>query len=197
MKLSITPLVALIALSVTATDAFSQDTVKIKERALIFADSLIKTDKYLDWSAYADLAPLSVLKHFGGKDGFIDHIQKIRPRTVSALGDEEAPEVKVITLMTYEQQWQCVIRISRYIHRDDNKKYHIVTYFLGQSKDEGENWKVFDLSYDRVANVIYLLPDVIGDLPIPEPYIISEEEELAKQEAAKASTTKKAAPRKK
>jgi hypothetical protein len=196
MKLLITPLVAFLALFTAVPAAFSQpDTVKIKEKALFFADSLIKTDTYMSWSSYADLAPLTVLKHYGGKDGFIEHIQKMHPRTVSSI-EEAAPEMGVITLMTMGDQWQCVIRVSRYIHRED-KKYHLVTYFLGQSKDEGETWRVFDLSYNKVANVIFMLPDVIGDLPIPEPYIISEEEELAKQKADAASSTKKVAPRKK
>ncbi|HVV04656.1 MAG TPA: hypothetical protein VHC96_10570 [Puia sp.] len=199
MKLIITPLAAFLVLSLSSLDAFSQDSAKIKERALFFADSLIKTDTYMSWSTYADLAPAGVLKYYGGKDGFVDHVQKFHARTVSSLGGEDAPEVRIMTLMASQNQWQCVIRESRYIHRDDNKKYHIVTYLLGQSKDDGETWRIFDLGYNKVANVIYMMPDVIGDLPIPEPYIISEEEELAKakQQAAASPATKKAAPKKK
>ncbi len=193
MKLFITPVVVFLTFIVMAPKGFSQpDTLKIKEKALFFADSLIKTDHYKSWSAYADLAPLSVLKHYGGKDGFIQHIQGGYARTVSSLENEDAPEVKVTTLMAKDDQWQCVTRVSRYIHRDD-KKYHLVTYFLSQSKDDGETWRLFDLSYNKVANIIYMLPDVIGELPIPEPYIISEEEELAKQQAAAAATSKKTA----
>ena len=196
MKLIITPLVAIFVLSLNTLDAFSQDSAKIKEKALFFADSLIKTDTYLSWSAYADLAPEGVLKYYGGKDGFVDHIQKFHSRTVSSLGGEDAPEVKLMSLMASGNQWQCIIRESRYIHRDDNKKYHIVTYLLGQSKDDGDTWRIFDLSYNKVANVIYMMPDVIGDLPIPEPYFISEEEEMAKakQQAAASTPHKKATP---
>jgi len=194
---TIKPLAVILTLFVAIPAAFSQpDTVKIKERALFFADSLIKTDMYNTWSTYADLAPLSVWKHYGGKDGFIEHILKIHARNVSDLGDEPAPEVQVISLMSKDDQWQSLIRESRYIHRAD-KRYHIVTYLLGQSKDEGQTWRLFDVSYNSVANIIYLMPDVFGDLPIPQPYIISEEEELAKQQAAAAPITKKASPRKK
>lgn len=193
---TIKPLAVILTLFVTIPTAFSQpDTVKIKERALFFADSLIKTDAYNTWSTYADLAPLSVWKHYGGKDGFIEHILKIHARTVSAI-DENYPERQVITLMAKYDQWQCVIRVSRYIHRED-KKYHLVTYLLGQSKDEGETWRLFDVSYNSVANIIYLMPDVIGELPISQPYIISEEEELAQQQAAATPVAKKAASRKK
>jgi hypothetical protein len=195
MKPFITTILVILALSATS-EAFSQtDTVKVKQRALFFADSLIQADMYKNWSTYADLAPASVLKHYGGKDPFIEHIQKLYPRTVSSLGGEPDPEVGLITLMEKDNQWQCVIRESRYIHHE-YKKYHLVTYFLGQSKDEGETWRIFDLSYNKVANVIYMMPDVNLDLPIPEPYIISDEEELAKQQAA-ASAARKTASKKK
>lgn len=190
------PLTVILTLFVAIPAAFSQpDTVKIKQRALFFADSLIKTDAYKSWSAYADLAPLTVLKHYGGKDGFIEHIQKNHARTVSSLDEEPAAEVSVMNLRTRDDQWQCVIRESRYIHRTD-KKYHLVTYLLGQSKDEGETWRLFDLSYNKVANVIFMMPDIIDDLPIPEPYTISEEEELARQRAAATPVVKKAASKK-
>ena len=189
-------LTVILTLFVFTPTVFAQpDTVKIKERALFFADSLVKTEFYNTWSTYADLAPASVWKHYGGKDGFIDHVLKVHGRFVSSLGDEPAPVLEVISLMTKDDQWQCVIRESRHIHRED-KKFHIVTYFLGQSRDEGETWRLFDVSYNSVANIIYLMPDVMGDLPIPQPYIISEEEELAHQKAATASS-KKSTPKKK
>ena len=192
---TIKPLTVILTFFVAIPTAFSQpDTVKIKERALFFADSLIKTDAYNDPQSYADLAPASVLKHYGGRQGFIEHFEKIHPRTVSGK-DEDYPERHVVTLMTKDDQWQCVIRVSRYLHRE-GKKYHLVTYFLGQSKDEGETWRIFDVNYNAVASVIYLMPDVFGELPIPQPYTISEEEELAKEQAA-ATVAKKTAPRKK
>ncbi|OJW54747.1 MAG: hypothetical protein BGO55_15355 [Sphingobacteriales bacterium 50-39] len=203
MKLIITPLVAILVLSATSPDAFCQDSakiVKIKESALLFADSLIKTDVYENWSVYADLAPASVLKYYGGKEGFINNAQKIHPRTVSSF-DLDFPERKVLALLesTSENQWQCVIKESRNIYRDDNKKYHLVTYLLGQSKDGGETWRMFDVSYNTVANIIYMMPDVMLELPIPQPYIMSEEDELAKakQEAAETAATKRTAPKKK
>ena len=195
MRTIITLTVIMTLFAAIPTVLSQPDTVKIKERALFFSDSLIKTDAYKSWSDYADLAPSSVWKYYGGKDGFIEHFKKIHPRTVSGI-DENCPEREVITLMTKDDQWQCVIRVSRYIHREDLKKYHIVTYLLGQSRDEGETWRLFDVSYNSVANIIYLMPDVLGDLPIPQPFIISEEEELAKQQAA-APVSKKAAPRRK
>jgi len=187
---TITTLAVILTLFVAIPTAFSQpDTVKIKERALFFADSLIKSDAYNNPQPYADLAPASVWKHYGGKQGFIEHFEKIHPRTVSWI-DEDYPERHVATLMTKDDQWQCVIRVSRYIHRE-GKKYHLVTYYLGQSRDEGETWRLFDVNYNSVASVIYLMPDVFGELPIPQPYTIPEEEELAKARGQAVATAAK------
>jgi hypothetical protein len=177
------------------------DTAKITQRALLFADSLVKTDVFETWSTYADLCPSTVIKFYGGKDGFIEHVKTLRKRTFSDLA-EEAPELKMLNLMTQNEQWQCVIRMSRYFHKED-KKFHLTTYFIGQSKDEGETWRLFDVNYNKVANIIYMFPDIIGDMPIQESTIMTPEQELAAQQkaAAEASASagagKKAVTRKK
>jgi hypothetical protein len=68
-------------------------------------------------------------------------------------------------------------------------QYHYVTYFVGQSKDEGVNWRLFDVSYNPVGNMIYIFPEVITDLPIKLPVILSQEQEdkLAQQQTAAAA----------
>jgi hypothetical protein len=198
MKLIIRPLLAILVLFSSSITSFSQDSVKIKESAIIFADSLIKVDVYENWSVLADLAPASVIKYYGSKEGFIANAKKVHPRTVSA-HNLDFPEVTIIALRSYDNQWQCVMKESRNIFRDDNKRYHLVTYLLAQSKDDGETWRIFDVSYNSVANIIYMMPDVNLDLPIPQPYIISEEEEVAKakeQEVAAAAAKKPAGKKK-
>ena len=184
----------LFLLTVMAAQA-QPDTVKITQRALFFADSLVKTDAYSNWSEYADLAPLSVRKYYGGKDGYITHVLQIRAHTTSAL-DEAAPELQMQTLVTLKDQWQCVIRLSRYFHRDD-KKFHLVSYLIGQSRDEGQTWQMFDVNYNIVGNMMFIFPDIL-DMPIKEPSVLSEDQELAQQQAAAASAnpTKKAATKK-
>jgi hypothetical protein len=183
-------------LLLTATVSQAQpDTVKITRRALVFADSLVKTDTYQNWSAYADLAPFSVIKYYGGKDGYIGHVQQVRAFTTSAV-DEAAPELQLLTLVTLKDQWQCVIRLSRYFHRDD-KKYHLVSNLIGQSKDEGETWKFFDVNYNTVANMMFIFPEVL-DMPIKSTSILTEDQELAQQALAPAAPAgKKAAGKKK
>jgi hypothetical protein len=143
------------------------DTARITRNALVYADSLVKADAYGNWSTYADLAPLSVIKYYGGKDGFIQHVSVGRLRTTSAI-QEAPPELKMLTLETKKDQWQCVIRLSRYFHKPDQTQYQLVTYLVGQSRDEGETWRLFDITYNSVANVIYIFPEILDDIPLQE-----------------------------
>jgi hypothetical protein len=163
------------------------DTAKISRNVLVFADSLIKTDAYGNNELYTGLAPASVLKYYGGADGYMQHVYQLRGRTLSEQ-EEVYPALDVETLRTLNDQWQCVIRVSRYLHRD-NVQYHYVTYFVGLSKDEGETWRLFDVSYNTVANMVYIFPEVMTDLPIKQPSILSQEQEdkLAQQQTAAAA----------
>ena len=167
----------------TLTVRAQPDTAKMTQYALSYADSLIKTDSFQNWSAYADLAMPSVIKYYGGKSGYIEHISVGRLRTISAIA-EESPELKVVQLVNVRNdEWQCVIRESRYFHQND-QKFHFITYLIGQSRDQGETWRLFDVSYNTVANIIYIFPEVHGDLEIKEPAILTPEQELAQQQAA-------------
>jgi hypothetical protein len=173
------------------------DSAKISQKALMYADSLVKADAYQDWSSYANLAPRSVIKYYGGTEGYLGHVQQMREYTTSKL-QEDAPQLQLQTLVTLKDQWQCVIRLSRYFHRDD-KKFHLVSYLIGQSKDEGETWKIFDVNYNAVADMMMLFPEIL-DMPIKLPSILSEEQELAQQQAAATAGTpagKKAGAKKK
>ncbi|HEV3327135.1 MAG TPA: hypothetical protein VG052_16080, partial [Puia sp.] len=84
---------------------------------------------------------------------------------------EPAPELKVLQLLNVvNDEWQCVIRESRYFHKAD-QKYHLVTYFIGQSKDGGDDWRLFDVGYNKVSNIISMFPEILGDLEIKEAVI--------------------------
>jgi hypothetical protein len=180
----LTPLLTVCGiLSAVLTTQAQPDSIKITKNALLFADSLVKMDSFENWPAYADLAQASVIKYYGGKQGYIDHILQGRWRTRSNIA-ENSPELKMLQLVNVlNDEWQCVIRESRYFHKDD-QKYHFVTYFVGQSLDGGETWRMFDVSYNTVANIIYMFPDIHGDLAIREPTILTPEQELAQEQAA-------------
>ena len=162
------------------------DSAHITQRALLFADSLVKADAYQDFTIYSRLAPVSVIKYYGGNEGYSGHVLQLRSLT-SSIQEEAAPELQMQTLVTLKDQWQCVIRLSRFYHRDD-KKYHLVSYLIGQSKDEGETWRLFDVNYNKVDNLILIFPDIL-DMPIKETSMLTEEQELAKQQAAAAAST--------
>jgi Neuraminidase (sialidase) len=183
MKILTPLLTACGILSAVLTTHAQPDSIKITQNALLFADSLVKMDSFETWPAYADLAQASVIKYYGGKQGYIDHILQGRWRTRSNIA-ENSPERKMLQLVNVlNDEWQCVIRESRYFHKDD-QKYHFVTYFVGQSLDGGETWRMFDVSYNTVANIIYMFPDIHGDLAIREPTILTPEQELAQEQAA-------------
>jgi len=180
----LTPLLTVCGIlsAVLATQA-QPDSIKITQNALLFADSLVKADSFETWPAYADLAQASVIKYYGGKQGYIDHILQGRWRTRSTIA-EKSPELKMLQLVNVlNDEWQCVIRESRYFHKDD-QQYHFITYFVGQSLDGGETWHMFDVSYNTVANIISMFPDIHGDLAIREPTILTPEQELAQEQAA-------------
>jgi len=145
------------------------DTAKISQQALLYTDSLAKADHYEDWSAYANLTPAPVIRYYGGRDGFIQHIQVGRLRTYSAIS-EDLPISQILQMRSKNEQWQCVIRQSRYFHKED-KQYHFTTYLIGQSMDDGQTWRLFDVSYNSVANIIYIFPEIFDDLAIKEPTI--------------------------
>jgi hypothetical protein len=170
------------------------DTTKIIQKALLFADSLIQADKYETWPVYADLVIPTVVKYYGGKDGFIDYIQKARTHRIST-EVEDPPVLKPLHLLTENEEWQCVIEESGYIHQD-GQKIHILTYLVGQSKDGGDTWHLFDVGYNKVALIIYMMPDVFGDLPIPEHIIRTEAEEAAMAKAAEAAAAKASSKKK-
>lgn len=164
------------SLLMASTAGYTQpDTAKISKNALAYADSLVKADAFGNWSCYADLAPASVIKYYGGKDGFIQHVSIIRLKTTSEI-QESPPELKLIMLETRKEQWQCEIRLSRYFHKE-NIQYHLTTYLIGQSTDEGESWKLFDVSYNSIANIIYMFPDIMDDIAITEPTIQTPDQE--------------------
>jgi hypothetical protein len=158
----------LLFLTTTATQA-QPDTTKITQQALSFADSLAKADHYENWSVYANLTPAPVIKYYGGMDGYIQHIQVAKLRTISAI-EEALPAQQVLQLRSRNEQWQCVIRQSRYFHQND-KQYHFTTYLIAQSMDDGQTWRLFDVSINSVANIIYMFPEIFDDLAIKEPTI--------------------------
>jgi hypothetical protein len=61
----------------------------------------------------------------------------------------------------------------------DGKKAYIVSYLVGQSRDNGTTWKYFDVAFNSVANIGYIMPDKFEALMIPQREVIFEKDQMA------------------
>lgn len=162
------------------------DTAIATRQALKFADSLVKADFYTDWTTYLNLSCPSAFKFYGGKDGYKENVVMIHYRDEPKT-EEKVPELQLLHLMNDVDTWQCVIEKVRDKWDESRGKVKIYTYLIGESTDNGINWKFIDASHNSLQNVIYLLPSVFTTMEIPEGKIVYEDE-VATREAAEAAT---------
>jgi type IV secretory pathway TraG/TraD family ATPase VirD4 len=153
------------------------DTAIATGRALVFADSLLKSFRYNNIEQYIRLSYPGVIKYYGGRKNFQEFI--LRARTInSSSGENSTEKIRVIQMMNDISEWQCVIEKS-YETTIDGKKAVVISYLIGQSKDEGQNWKFFDVAFNSVENVIYIMPDIFDTLAIPQRQVVYEKTNLA------------------
>ncbi len=186
-----------LVLSVAFFSTQAQDTARQTEKALFYADSLVRSAFYQDWKSFLALSNQSAIKYYGGADGYKDHVITLYFHYEPTM--EEKPQtVRVIRMMNNgTDEWQCVLEKVRSTFIE-NRKARIYSYLVGQSKDDGENWKFVDISQNSVKNVIYILPDIFSTLAIPDGKTIYEDDELAAVQAAAAvaEAPKKTVPKK-
>lgn len=176
------------AMNAAAQSETKSDSVIAVERAMLFADSLVKASFYQNWNAYLSLSTPSAIKYYGGKEGFKDHVITHYFHDESSL--EEKPETITMISMMYDglEEWQCVIEKIRHTFLV-NRKVKIHTYLLGRSLDNGLSWTFVDVGHNSVANVIYIFPEIFGNLAIPEVRIVYEEDVTAQQEPPMQDST--------
>lgn len=174
---------------VAAQAQTTSDTTNAKEKALNFADSLIRSAYYEDWQTYLNLSNPSAIKYYGGKERFKEQAVTHHFRSLSEI-KEEMPKTKLVELMNDLETWQCVVEKTRQTYIE-NRKAFVHTYLVGSSTDNGNTWKFIDVSQNKLENVIYLMPDIFGDLAIPEGLTEYEDEILAQQEAEEAQAANK------
>ena len=154
------------------------DTAIATQRAMLFADSLERSFRFNEWNTYISLSYPGVVKYYGGKEGFTQYVKRVR--SINHDITEEKEKLELMQIINDIREWQCVIRKTRETIID-GRKASVVSYMIGQSKDEGQNWKYFDVAYNSVENVIYIMPDVFDRLAIPQRQIIFEKDQLAKK----------------
>jgi hypothetical protein len=171
------------------------DTLIATRIALKFADSLTRADFYAEWDTYMNLSMPSAMKYYGGRDGFKEHVITFHYHN-EPKSDEKPEKLQVLTMMNKDDAWQCVIEKVRDSWDDSRGKVKTYSYLIGESTDNGGTWKFIDASHNSLVNVIYIMPSVFGNLPIPEGKIVYVDE-VAAQEAVQAEQAAKAAAKKK
>jgi hypothetical protein len=135
-----------------------------------FADSLVSAFRFENWNTYYALSNPNVVKYYGGKSGYMNFTQKSFEASKAII--KENPET--LTILQVENdinQWQAVLSRAR-TYDLDGKNTTITTYLIGQSKDDGETWKFFDMGFNPPENVIYMMPDVFQMLTIPQRKVV-------------------------
>jgi hypothetical protein len=135
-----------------------------------FADSLVTAFRFENWNTYFNLSNQNVVKYYGGKVGFMNFTQKSFEASKAII--KENPETLTILQLENDiNQWQAVLSRTR-TYDLEGKNTTTTTYLIGQSKDDGETWKFFDMGFNPPENVIYMMPDVFPMLTIPQRNVI-------------------------
>lgn len=166
-----TPLffIALIWACMSFAQPISHEQI-VTKRAELYADSIIRAYEYANWDTYLQLSYVGAIKYYGGKAGYMEHVQRAWKKDKDQV-EQPLSTYKIIQMENDMDEWQCVVekKTERLL---DNNPSVIISYLIGQSKDDGYNWKYFDVAHNSVANVIYMMPDVFTNLTIPETRIV-------------------------
>ncbi|MEO8582221.1 MAG: hypothetical protein ABI415_00420 [Flavitalea sp.] len=144
--------------------------------AIKFADSLNQAFKKNDWNDYLSISYPGVIKYYGGTRDFKEYIARTR-NINSSIANESPEKVQVVQMVNQINEWQCVVEKTRST-MIDGKKAQIVSYMVGQSMDEGNTWKYFDVAYSSPENLVYIMPDIFHNISVPQRKIIFEKDQL-------------------
>jgi hypothetical protein len=158
-------LILLLAGSVYTSNAQS-DSAFASQRALLFADSLIKSFESGNVNEYISISYPGLIKYYGGKHQFAEYIQRVRE-----IHQEHDNQVQLMQMVNKQKEWQCVVKKINET-TIDGKNAMVVSYLVGQSKDEGNTWKYVDVAYNSVNNVVLIMPDVFEKIAVPQRQII-------------------------
>ena len=148
---------------------------KASERAITFADSLLKAFRQNHLDQYEQLCYPGVVKYYGGQKNFREYLFRAR-----LVGYHDAiAKLKIIQMQNVRTEWQCVIeKVSECTL--DGRKAHIISYLVGQSTDNGDHWKFVDVALNPSSNVVYIMPDIFETLRVPQRQVIYENNFVSK-----------------
>ena len=173
---SLKTFVFLMALTCACTLASAQSGSQlITQRAILFADSLNNAFTRSDWNGYLDLSYPGVVSYYGGRENFTEYISRARSFTGSA-----EDKTELLQIVNDNSEWQCVVKKTNETVID-GRKAEVISYMVGQSKDGGKSWRYFDVAYNSVSNLGYIMPDIFSTLSIPQRQVVFEKDGLARQ----------------
>ena len=189
---------ACLFLSVSNPARAQIDSIVIKQRIFVFADSLVRSYFEKDWNTYIKLTHPGIVRLYGGMDTYVGIQQKVRARFEDVL-EEKKEEVTVKQFVYTGNNWQCIVERVHDTHLS-GKSAKITTYMIGQSKDDtGNDWKFFDVADNLMVNISSIMPDFSDELVVPEKRIAYDGVETSAVTTAErtAAKPKKKAPGKK
>lgn len=142
------------------------DSEQASQKAITVASKLINSFKFAEWDQYLAMSYPGVVKYYGGRTGYLNYVQAFRNRYKDSL--QENPEtVRILQIENDVMEWQCVVEKVRETYFN-GRRGKVISYLVGQSKDDGNNWQFFDVAQNSVENVIYIMPDIFSNLTIPQ-----------------------------
>jgi hypothetical protein len=145
----------------------------VSQHALADADSLLSAFQNNRSGQYTEMSYPGVITYYGGIRNYQQYIERER-----ALSDSTSEKTEIVQLLNNNNEWQCVIK-KTHPRIIDGKKAYIVSYLVGQSTDNGMTWKYFDVAFNSVANIAYIMPDKFEGLTIPRRQVIFEKDQMA------------------
>jgi hypothetical protein len=145
----------------------------VSKRALVSADSLLSAFQNNRSGQYTEMSYPGVISYYGGIRNYQQYIERAR-----AVSDGAPEKTEIVQLLHNNNEWQCVIK-KTHPRIIDGKKAYIVSYLVGQSTDNGMTWKYFDVAFNSVANIGYIMPDKFEQLTIPQRQVIFEKDQMA------------------
>lgn len=154
------------------------DTSLSAQRALLFADSLLNAFRCNNLNQYIALSYPGIIKYYGGKNSFLEFVQRARMMVGSSTRQAMHEKIAIIQLQRHSLEWQCVVRKTAET-LIDGRKAQVVSYMVGQSTDDGLSWTYFDVALNSVEHLIYIMPDIFDTLSIPQRQVIFEKNVVA------------------
>ncbi len=134
------------------------------EKAIyICGDAMTKAFAKRDWSTIADYTHPNVVKMMGGKEGMIE-IVKAGMKDIPDTSIKKIGIGKIVALKGN----QCVIEQEMLMHLQ-GVSVSSTTYLVGESFDNGKNWRFFDASNVGTMELKQIMPNYDSSLSIPTP----------------------------